>query len=263
MYISTQLIITLFFAVLGGVLPVCLWLWFWLREDKLKPEPKTLLFLTFLGGMIGTIIALFLEKFVYASNFVSFFEIGYFAEIGKFLQSFVQTGTTFEKILMVTIFAPIIEELIKFFAGYFIAINSKENDEPIDPIIYMITAALGFVAIENFLFLRESLSNVNNTLIFSVLTGNMRFVGASVLHTVSSAVIGMFIGFSYFKTKGKKIFYTILGIIIAILLHSAFNFSIITRDGNNTMVAIECVWIAVVIILLLFERVKKIKLNKI
>jgi len=256
-----QLISTVLFATIGGILPVCLWLWFWLREDKLQPEPKTLLFLTFLGGMIGTVIALFLEKIIYTSNIASFFEVGHLAEVGKFLQNFIQSGTTLEKILMVTIFAPVIEELIKFFAGYFIAIRSKANDEPIDPIIYLITAALGFAAIENILFLIDPLSK--NTLIFSILTGNMRFVGASVLHVVSSAVIGMFIGFSYFETKIERFIYTVLGIIAAILLHSAFNFSIITRDGNNTMIAIECIWIFVVIILLLFERIKNIKLNKI
>jgi len=258
---NTQLIITLFFATLGGILPVCLWLWFWLREDKLQPEPRILLFLTFLGGMIGTVVALFVEKLIYTSNFASFFEAGRLLQVGDFLRNLVQTGTPLEKILMVGLFAPIIEELVKFFAAYFIAMKNKANDEPIDPIIYMITAALGFAAIENILFLIDPLSK--NTLIFSILTGNMRFIGASVLHTISSIVIGMFIGFSYFETKIERFFYTTLGVIFAVLLHSAFNFSIIMRGDNNALTAMECIWISAVIVLLLFERIKNIKLNKI
>ncbi|MGB8816284.1 MAG: PrsW family glutamic-type intramembrane protease [Minisyncoccia bacterium] len=258
---NTPLIITILFAVIGGIVPIYLWLCFWLHEDKVQPEPKILLFFTFLGGMIGTIVALFFEKLIYTSGLISIFEVGYLYQIGNFLQNFVQSNYTIEKILMVTVFAPIIEELIKFFAGYFIAIKNKANDEPIDPVIYMITVALGFAAVENILFLIDPISK--NTLIFSILTGNMRFIGASVLHTISSAVIGMFMGFSYFKTKTERILYTILGIVTAILLHSAFNFSIIMKGGNNAMIAMECVWIAVVILLLLFERIKNIKLNKI
>ena len=262
MHINFQSVDTLLFAIMGGMVPIFLWLWFWLREDKLQPEPKTLLFLTFLGGMIGTAAALSLESFASTPNIVSIFVSGPLSHIGTFLGGFVTAENPLKKILMVVIFSPIIEELIKFFAGYFIAMRSKANDEPIDPIIYMITAALGFAAVENILYLLIVITDPNSTQIFTLLTGDARFMGATVLHTVSSAVIGMFIGFSYFETKKERFFYTILGIVLAILLHSAFNFSIILgRDA--AAIAMECFWVAVVIILLLFERIKNIKLNKI
>ena len=261
MHISTQLITTLFFASIGGLVPVCIWLYFWLREDRLCPEPKFLIFLTFLGGAIGTVVALFLEKLVYSVNILSFFSSQHLSQINDFIRNSMQSGVTLEKLLMVAFFAPIIEELVKFFFAYFIAMRNKANDEPIDPIIYMITAALGFAAIENLFFLIDPLTK--NNLIFGLLTGNMRFIGATLLHTVSSAVIGMFLGFTYFKTRGKKWFYTVAGIIFAILLHSAFNFSIIMKGENNAMLSMESIWIVVVIILLLFEKIKNIKLNKI
>ena len=28
------------FALIGGFVPALVWLWFWLKEDKQKPEPK-------------------------------------------------------------------------------------------------------------------------------------------------------------------------------------------------------------------------------
>ena len=45
-------------ALVGGLLPAFLWLFFWLREDKEHPEPKGLLFFTFLAGMSTVILVL-------------------------------------------------------------------------------------------------------------------------------------------------------------------------------------------------------------
>jgi len=39
------------------------WLWFWLKEDAKRPEPKRLLFAAFAAGMIAVPFALSLEKF--------------------------------------------------------------------------------------------------------------------------------------------------------------------------------------------------------
>ena len=70
-------------------------------------------------------------------------------------------------------------------------------DEPIDAVIYMITVALGFSALENALFL----SNLISTSSFaqSIITGNSRFLGATLLHVASSAAVGVMIGLSYYK----------------------------------------------------------------
>ena len=54
----------LIIALIGGILPALFWLWFWIREDKEKPEPKKLLFGAFVGGSIAVLIALFFELMV-------------------------------------------------------------------------------------------------------------------------------------------------------------------------------------------------------
>ena len=98
--------------------------------------------------------------------------------------------------LLVTLFAPVIEEVLKFIFAYILVLRSKDDNEPIDPIIFMITTALGFAAIENMLFLIDPITS--NNLHLSIYTGNLRFIGAMLLHTVSSATIGIFIGFQLF-----------------------------------------------------------------
>ena len=43
----------LLIAIVGGILPALIWLFFWLMEDRCEPEPKRYIFLCFLGGMLA------------------------------------------------------------------------------------------------------------------------------------------------------------------------------------------------------------------
>jgi RsiW-degrading membrane proteinase PrsW (M82 family) len=38
----------LILAFLGGIIPALLWLWFWIKEEENKPEPKGLLAAVFI-----------------------------------------------------------------------------------------------------------------------------------------------------------------------------------------------------------------------
>ena len=52
------------YALIGGILPALFWLWFWLKEDKKRPEPRKVLLITFLAGMIMVIFALLIEEII-------------------------------------------------------------------------------------------------------------------------------------------------------------------------------------------------------
>lgn len=147
-----------------------------------------------------------------------------------------------------------IEEVLKFGAVAVTALYSKDMDEPVDSLIYFITAALGFTAIENTFFLLHPLANGN--IIEGVLTGNLRFIGASLLHTVSSASIGIFIALSFYKPKASRFLYTIFGILLATTLHTLFNFFIIKQD--NTFMVFSAVWLCIIVLMVVFEKVKQI-----
>ena len=121
----------------------------------------------------------------------------------------------------------------------------------------MITAALGFAALENTFFILGPLLDGN--LFEGLITGNLRFIGASLLHTVSSAVIGVAIAFSYYKQARLRHDYLIFGIATAIVLHTVFNFFIIQESGVHIFIVFGGVWLAAIILLLLFERIKRIR----
>ena len=54
-------------ALLGGITPSLLWLWFWLKEDRCAPEPKGLIALSFFAGMAIVYFVLPLQKLVASS----------------------------------------------------------------------------------------------------------------------------------------------------------------------------------------------------
>lgn len=224
-----------FWAFLGGLLPVLLWLWFWLKEDAKLPEPKRLIVSAFIVGIIAVFFALFFEK----------------------IANIVIGGGT----LLIIVWATI-EELLKFGGAYFIAFRKKCIDgsqcldEPIDPMIYLITVALGFAALENTLFLISPLQS--GEAISSILTGNMRFIGATLLHVVASASIGAAMGFSFYKSAFVKKVFLLGGILTAILLHVLFNLSILMSKGDGIFIIFGILWVLVAILLIVFEKIKKI-----
>lgn len=221
---------TFVFSILAGVIPSFIWLWFWLHEDNLHPEPRTLVGGAFIGGIFAVLIAVIAEKF-----------------IGDIIS---------DATLKYTLWAAV-EELTKFIIVGFIALRSREYDEPIDAMIYCIAVALGFAALENMLFILSPISN--GDIIQSVVTGNMRFIGATLVHVVSSATVGFAIGLAFYRDYSTKFFFLIAGLSSAIALHTAFNLSIINSDATATLKIFAWVWAAIVILIIMFEEIKAVR----
>ncbi len=221
-------ITTIFISLLGGVLPAIFWLWFWLKEDRLHPEPKTRIITIFLAGMVSVFIVLPIEKFIYA-----------------FTLSNIST-------LTIILWASV-EEIFKFITAYLSGLKRREMDEPIDAVMYMVTVALGFSALENALFIGNFVDQ--GFLVQSLLIGNSRFIGATLLHVASSAVIGVFLGLTYYKSHKIKRIAAIIGIIVSIALHSAFNLLIIRLESEKFFI-FAGVWVLIISIFLLIEKVK-------
>jgi len=227
----------IFFSLTAGILPALLWLWFWLKEDRLHPEPRRLIILTFLGGMAVVALALPLEQLAHY----------FFKKIGLSLN---------ETIFPLLFVWALIEEYTKYLAAKKIAFSKKAFDEPVDALIYMITAALGFAALENVIFLTEVASNYG--FLGGLVTGNLRFAGATLVHILSSAAVGAGIAFTFFRKKHyrRNIFW---GLIFGTLLHTFFNYFIIKYGGENIFQIFAFLWILIIVLLIIFEKIKKIK----
>lgn len=237
---------TIFISLLIGFLPALIWLYYWLQEDKKHPEPGFRIFNTFVYGMLAVPFALAFQVLV-----------NIFILENKSIES-VFASDIMTAIMALFIWASL-EEIFKYVAAYRAGISKKDNDEPIDPVVYMITAALGFSALENTLFVFSPLLQADTTTAF--ITGNFRFIGATLLHVASSAIIGMFMAFSYYKRDFLKIRYLFSGFILSIALHTAFNSFIISSE-NFKLISFISVWIIIVGIIILLEKVKRIYKHK-
>jgi RsiW-degrading membrane proteinase PrsW (M82 family) len=239
-----EFFIQLGFAITGGILPALIWLYYWLQEDKEHPEPNRLIIKTFIFGMLSAIAAIVIQK-----------------TTNRLVLQGVSVQLAFYSNYIPAMIALVIgatsEEVVKYLGAYFGGLKNKENNEPIDPIIYLITAALGFAALENTLYLINPIFSGDTTA--ALITGNLRFIGATLLHIAASAVIGIFISLSYYKNDYIKSRYLLTGFILSAALHSIFN-SFIIRAGTFTLVGFATVWISIVLLILMFEKVKyKIK----
>lgn len=242
-------------AVAGGFLPTIFWLWFWLQEDRKKPEPVRLIMKTFIVGGFFIVVAFFLERF-FSPN----------GNIVEQVSNVYNNGFSLWPLIVISsplIAWAFIEELVKYIAAYVAALKNKQCDEPIDMMVYMITAALGFSAVENFLFLLNVLSTDETTSSSFLFTGNLRFLGATLLHTVTSAIFGAFLGFAFYRNKYIKKIAWLLGLIVSTALHVTFNFFIIVNEGGDVLRVLICLWAAAMVIIFIFEVVKRLNYGKI
>jgi len=221
------------YALIGGILPALLWLWFWMHEGHEHHEPKHTISLTFLSGMFCVFLVFPFQHF--------------FSDLFN-----VSGGGVWQLIIWATC-----EEVIKFLAAYVVAFRTSVFDEPIDAFVYLMTAALGFAAMENTLFLLQPLLEGNT--VEGIMTGSLRFMGASLLHVVSSGALSIFVALAYYKRRLMKEIYTFLGLITAIVLHALFNFLIMVNDTGNIFGVFSYVWATTVILIVALERVKAIK----
>jgi RsiW-degrading membrane proteinase PrsW (M82 family) len=216
-------------VILGGLIPALLWLWFWLKEDNVNPEPGWLIFLTFLLGVVSVAVVVP-------------------------IQGFVQNAVGNDQTKMIVL-AAAVEEVVKLGAVMIVAIRGRNLDEPIDFPIYFITVALGFAAIENALFLVNPVS-VNDSTI-ALLTGNLRFLGSTLLHAIASATIGISMGLAFFKTKFIRKIYLLIGLAAAIALHSIFNFFIIADIDVSVLRTYAFLWVSAIIVMLVAEKLRR------
>mgnify|MGYP001601839187 CR=1 FL=1 len=241
----------LFLAITGGFLPAVVWLWFWLKEDERRPEPTSYIIQAFLIGGLAVIVAFFLERPL----------LLIFGE----LKSTYVSWSGFELVALPIIIAQSglilswasIEEIVKFLGAKISVFEHREFDEPIDAMIYMITVALGFAAVENSLFLFDTLSTDGNHLYF-LLTGHLRFLGATVVHVISSAVVGGAVALTFYRHPAVRAMAIFIGLVVAIVLHAFFNFFIINNDGQDVLAVLVALWVAAISIILLFEKVKRV-----
>jgi protease PrsW len=225
--------------ILLAFLPSFAWLFFYLHEEN-HPEPKNLIAGTFLMGFMFAFLALFVQIFINcAVNF-------HFQNCDTSLDGNIKFGP-----LLIILFA-FVEELFKFLAAYFMLHKNSNFDEPVDAMIYMVVAALGFSALENFGVLSNATDGANPLLANIFQLTSLRFVGATLLHSLTSAVLGY-----YWALEIREFFRIRLifwGLLIATFLHVIFNYLIMSFGGISY--AIVFLMVVAFFVIVDFEKLR-------
>lgn len=221
----------LLLALALGIVPSIFWLLIWIHTDRENPEPLGLLFFCFVLGGISVLFATFLQHGA---------------------KDMVTAATS-----RIVVYAGI-EELVKFGAFYLIAYKNPYNDETIDPSIYLMAVALGFAALENIFYVLKPGMSFNITA--TLLTGGLRFLGSTLLHTIASCFVGIMIGIMPRKTRFVSI---VLGLSGAIFLHATFNFFILKNDTASFLQIYGYLWIAAIIIHVTLEKLRRVPMEEV
>lgn len=223
----------LLLSVLLGLVPGFAWLIFYLSEDP-HPEPKRLIVYTFIVGIASGFFTIIIEELFNAGT--AAIGIPSLTSISQAIQNGMANAggfgvgtTTILQLIFLLVGLAAIEEFMKFGAAYFAVGKSPELDEPIDAMIYMIVAALGFATLENI----GALTNIaaaaasgQGALLVNIFeTVSLRFVGATLLHSLTSAIVGYHWGLGMVHKKVPH--YIISGFIFATILHASFNYLIL------------------------------------
>ena len=118
------------------------------------------------------------------------------------------------------------------------------------------TIALGFAALENTMFLLNPLGN--GDAVATILLGNFRFIGATLLHVGASGFVGVMVAFSFYEIRSQRRLAALVGLLGAITLHTLFNFSIIVSEGAFLYQIFAGLWIFIIAILLMCEKIKRL-----
>ncbi len=240
--------------VFFGLAPSIIWLLFFLRKDS-HPESKRMILKIFFYGM-------------FIAPAAALIEVGIFRIISG---SWTKDFPLLFFILYNFFGIALIEEFLKYSVIKQKVLNNPEFDEPLDTMLYMIIAALGFAALENvlvlfpilfpegfFVGLLEPLTK--ESLEEAILISSFRFIGATFLHALCSGLVGFFLALSFFETK-KRLRLIILGLGVATLLHALYNFSIIKTRENFYFVLVPIIILIGLAFFVSFgfRRLKKLK----
>lgn len=185
------------------VLPVVFWSAYHLHADRHLPEPLAKLALAFALGVGSFLLGL-----------LAYRALGL---VGLRFDAFELARNNLPGLFFYAIFViGVIEEAVKMIPFLLFVVHFREFDEPIDGIIYASFIALGFAAVENFLYV----PNLDSTAAYA------RGFMAPVLHIVFASIWGYHIGRAWLC--GRTRFGVVIGwLAFTAFIHGIYNFAVI------------------------------------
>lgn len=188
--------------LLAAVAPAILVLRIFIRWD-LFPEPTRVILYTFLWGMASVVPVLL---------------VGFF-----FFETLENIADPFwGPVAVAFLGAAIPEELTKFAVLFFFCMRHSHFDEPMDGLVYGMTASLGFAALENIFYLMGAGEGwIEVALVRAFLSVPS--------HGLDGAIMGFFAALARFEPQRAKLWWT-LSLLVPMTLHGLYDAPLFLAD---------------------------------
>jgi RsiW-degrading membrane proteinase PrsW (M82 family) len=191
-------------SAIAAFVPMFVYLLLIWKLDQYDREPFGLVIINYLWGALGAI---------------------FFGLVGSYILSFFVSIFVHDQVSLTRIetilIAPFVEETTKGIF-LFITINSRKFDNMTDGLVYGGAIGLGFGMTENFLYF------ISNAKVFEawVAIVIIRTLFTAVMHCVSTATFGAFLGYAKFKNIFYKLTFPLIGLALAMFIHFSWNLMI-------------------------------------
>lgn len=191
-------------SAIAAIVPMTAYLIIIWAFDKYDREPFKLVLANYLWGALGAILLAIIGSLL----------------ISTFFSFFIQDERSFGLFGAIVV-APFVEEITK---GLFLllTVTNRKFDNITDGIVYGGAIGLGFGMTENFFYFISNATSFPDWIVVVII----RTLFSAVMHCVSTATFGAFLGYAKFKSGSKRYFLPLVGIILAMLIHASWNSSI-------------------------------------
>ena len=163
-------------------------------KDKHEPEPLSLLLISFLYGVLSTIITLTISLPV---EFLLVLQKGDL--VHEFFDAFLKVA--------------LVEEFSKFIFVRFVLFRNRNFNEPFDGIVYAVMVSMGFATFENIIYVFQ----------YGFETGILRMFTAVPAHATFGVMMGYFLGKAKFS-QANKFSLSVVALIAATVFHGAYDY---------------------------------------
>jgi RsiW-degrading membrane proteinase PrsW (M82 family) len=189
-------------AIALSCVPALLWLGYFYLQDRNEPEPKHFVFGVYLlGAFVAAPLASFLSGTLFPVAAPS------------------SARLTAPNVVAAVLSVGLAQELCKYLVVRYSIYLSPEFDEPMDGIIYMTAAGIGFATAENVRYLQ----GLDGTVFLS--TGAMNAVVTTLAHACFAGFLGFALGRARFQatTPAARSLLLVSGLVMAAVLNGVFN----------------------------------------
>lgn len=163
-------------------------------KDKHEREPLTLLLISFVYGLLSTVVTVMIS---WPVN--SFWVLQAHDLVDEFYSAFLKVA--------------LVEEFSKFLFVRFILFRNKNFNEPFDGIVYAVMVSMGFATLENVLYVFE----------YGYQTAILRMFTAVPAHATFGVLMGFYLGKAKFS-KGSRFFYMFIALGAATFFHGSYDY---------------------------------------